>query len=573
LELGPDTSKLSHEALRRLIDVGSAVVAELDSEAVLERVLEAARELTGARYAALGVLDGSRRELERFVTSGIGEEGRRMIGDLPRGRGILGLLISDPTPLRLADVGSHPESYGFPAGHPPMSSFLGVPILIRGEAWGNLYLTEKTGGEFDEADEEAIIVLARWAATAIENARLYRAERSQRTDLQRAVRALETTRAITRALGSETDLARVLELIVKRGRALVEAKSMVILLAEGEDLAVAAAAGDVHHDVVGVRIPIADSVAGEALIAGRPERLSEVSSRLRFRLADQIDAQTGLFVPLIFRSRRLGVLAAFDRLSAGPEFDAEDERIMDAFAAAGATAVATAQDVAAQSLQRSIEASERERSRWARELHDDTLQELGGLKLALAAARRADDSDRVRASLGEMVEQVSTAIAQLRHLITDLRPASLDELGTQPALEALVERVAAVNGLEIDLHADLGYEQGRNAERHAAALETTIYRIVQEGLTNVAKHAGATRVEVSVVEDDRSVTIVVSDDGKGFDPEARAEGFGVVGMRERAALVGGSLVIDSAPGAGTRIRASLPVTATATPAADIRLAG
>jgi signal transduction histidine kinase len=554
--------------------VGSAVVAELDSEVVLQRVLEAARELTGARYAALGVLDAQRRELERFITAGIGEDDRRRIGDLPRGRGILGLLIDDPSPLRLAEVGSHPESYGFPAGHPPMSTFLGVPILVRGEAWGNLYLTEKEGGaEFDESDEETIVVLARWAATAIENARLYRSERSQRTELQRAVRALETTRAITRALGSETDLERVLELIVKRGRALVDARSMVILLAQGDQLTVAAAAGGLAQDVVGVKIPVDDSAAGEVFRTGRPERLSEVSTRLRFRLAEHVDAQTGLFVPLVFRSRRLGVLAAFDRTTETTEFDTEDERIMDAFAAAAATAVATAQDVAAQSLQRSIHASEQERARWARELHDETLQELGGLKLTLSAARRMDDFDQVRDALAGAVEQVSNSIAQLRHLITELRPASLDELGTQPALEALVDRVKATTGLEVELQLDLAYEAGRAALRHAPALETTIYRVVQEALTNVIKHAQAEHVEIAVIELEDTVEIGVRDDGAGFDPTARADGFGMVGMRERVALAGGTLRIDSAPGKGTRVRASVPVVLAEPLASVDRLAG
>ena len=156
---GDALSHLSPDALGRLLQIGSEVVSELDHEAVLQRVLEAARELTGARYAALGVLDESRTELERFLTSGMDESAHRAIGDLPRGRGILGVLISDPRPLRLTDVGRHPASYGFPIDHPPMRSFLGVPVLVRGEAWGNLYLTEKEGGPFDEADEEAIMIL------------------------------------------------------------------------------------------------------------------------------------------------------------------------------------------------------------------------------------------------------------------------------------------------------------------------------------------------------------------------------------------------------------------------------
>ena len=159
---------MDEHRLRRLIDVGRSMVAELDLDALLERLLEVAREVTGARYAALGILDDRRERLERFLTVGIDAETQASIGDLPRGHGVLGVLIEDPRPLRLSDVGAHPRSYGFPLGHPPMRSFLGVPILIDGEAWGNLYLTEKQGGPFDDQDEEAVVVLADWAAVAVE---------------------------------------------------------------------------------------------------------------------------------------------------------------------------------------------------------------------------------------------------------------------------------------------------------------------------------------------------------------------------------------------------------------------
>src|SRR5260370_21302668 len=162
------------EHLRRLLEAGRSLVGELDPEAVLDRILAEAREITGAQYAALGVLNENRTELERFLTRGIDAATHRGIGDLPHGRGVLGVLIDDPRPLRLNEVGQHPKSYGFPAAHPAMDSFLGVPILIRGQAWGNVYLTEKAGdGAFTAEDEEAAIVLAQWAATAIENARLY----------------------------------------------------------------------------------------------------------------------------------------------------------------------------------------------------------------------------------------------------------------------------------------------------------------------------------------------------------------------------------------------------------------
>src|SRR3954447_12667013 len=208
------------QRLGRLLHGGRSLVTQLELDVVLERVLEAALDLTGARYAAIGVLDEQHKTLERFLTIGVDDETQRAIGDLPRGRGVLGVLITDPQPLRLEDVGMHPRSFGFPPGHPPMSSFLGVPILIRGKAFGNLYLTEKGGGAFSAHDEEAAVVLAEWASVAIDNARAYATADSRRRELERAVSSLEATTAIAQTLAGETDLANVLELVVKRGRAL-----------------------------------------------------------------------------------------------------------------------------------------------------------------------------------------------------------------------------------------------------------------------------------------------------------------------------------------------------------------
>ena len=222
-------------------------------ETVLRHVLETAREVTGARYAALGILDERKEELERFVFVGIDEDTRRLIGPLPRGGGVLGELIRNPEPLRLPDVTQHRRSYGFPPGHPPMTTFLGVPISVRGEAWGNLYLTDKAeGAEFDERDQESAIVLAEWAAIAIGNARLYEDVARRRAELERAVRGLEATATVARAVGFETDLDRVLELVVKRGRALLDADSLLVILEEGDELRVAAAAGEIGAEAVGV---------------------------------------------------------------------------------------------------------------------------------------------------------------------------------------------------------------------------------------------------------------------------------------------------------------------------------
>ena len=211
-------------------------------------MVEAARDLTAAEYAALGVLDPARTELERFIYLGIDEETRREIGNLPRGRGVLGELIRAPAPLRLRDVNQHPHAYGFPPGHPPMHTFLGVPVAVRGEAYGNLYMTEKRGGEeFDEDDEAAAKTLATWAGVAIENARLYTTLSEREEEVERALRRSETSVDIARAVGGETGVERVLDLIVKRARALVEAKSLLVLLRSGGRLVVAAQAGETRR--------------------------------------------------------------------------------------------------------------------------------------------------------------------------------------------------------------------------------------------------------------------------------------------------------------------------------------
>lgn len=551
---------LDAERLRRVLDVGRAVVSELDLETVLRRVLEEARELTGASYAALGILDERRHELERFLTVGIDEATHRDIGALPRGRGVLGVLIGEPQPLRLADVSEHPRSYGFPAGHPRMRSFLGVPVVVGGETYGNLYLTEKDGAEpFDEDDEEAIVLLASWAGVAIANARTYRGERGRRHELEQAVRALEASTAIARAVGGETDLDRVLELIVKRARALVDARGVLILLREGEELVVAQLAGSLGEELRGVRIPLRGSISGSVMEHRSSERLAHVRDRLRFALAQHVDATTGLFVPLVFRGQALGVLNAFDR-GGGEEFTAEDERLLEGFAASAATAVATAQTVASEGLRRSIEASERERQRWALELHDETLQQLASLKVLLSGARRSVDLPAVQGILATAVEQIDNEIAGLRRLITDLRPPTLDTFGVKAALESLVDRIAGTTGLDVELEVDLAFEGERAAQRHDPATENTIYRIVQEALSNVVKHAEATHVDVLVVEDERTIEIAVRDDGRGFDPDAPHEGFGVLGMRERASLMDGSLSVEAQPGAGATVRAVLPAT-------------
>jgi signal transduction histidine kinase len=547
-----DPVTLDRDRMATLLEAGRGLVAQLEVDAVLEELLRVACELTGARYAAIGVLDSDRSELERFITRGIDTEARERIGDLPRGHGVLGELIRHPAPLRLDDVGDHLRSYGFPAHHPEMRTFLGVPVLIRGEPWGNLYLTEKASGPFDDVDEEATIILADWAALAIDNARLYEDAARRRAEAERAVRRLEATAAIARAVGSETELDRVLELIVKRGRALLDARSVVLLLVEGDEFHLAAGAGQVAPTAVGGHVPIADSVTGAVLFSGRPERIDDVPSRLGISDGSLgiADAKTALLVPLVYRNASLGLLAAFDRFGADETFGGEEEQLFLGFAASAATAVVTARSVAEERLRHSLAASEQERRRWARELHDETLQALGGLNVLLSSALRRGTHEALVQSVKDAVEHIGTEIESLRTLITELRPAALDEIGLAPAIEGLGQRLATVEGLDVEIDVDVG-------GRLDPELETVVYRLVQEALTNVAKHAQAERVRVQVRLDYDVVRLEVTDDGRGFDPDADAEGFGLLGMRERVSLAHGQLAIDSEPGT-TVVRASLP---------------
>jgi signal transduction histidine kinase len=554
---GYDSGALDERRLRELIDVGRSLVAELDPEIVFRRLLEVACELTAARYAALGVLDEDRHELERFITHGIDEEGRRAIGNLPRGRGVLGLLIEQPRALRLADVGHHPRSYGFPPGHPPMTTFLGVPVMIRGHAWGNLYLTEKHKGEFDEADEQSALILAEWAAIAVENARLYHNVESQRDEMEHAVHRLEATTEIARAIGGETDLERILEIVVKRGRALVEARSLLILLREGAELAPASVAGEDAGRFAGSRIPIEGSIPGQVLEARTPRRIQDLDPSLMARPGSPDTGIAALLVPLVFRGQALGVLVALDPLGRDTGFGEEDEHVLVPFAASAAMAVATAQSVAEDRTRDSIAATERERGRWARELHDESLQSLAGLRVLLSAARRTDPEE-LDGLLAQGIEQVDGAIAEMRRLIADLRPTTLDELGLAPALEALGERTVASGAVDVEMNIDLEPDAGETERRLVVELEDTVFRLVQEALTNVARHSGADRARVDVSEVDGTLRVRISDKGCGFDPNERGGGFGLVGMHERVSLAGGRLELSSAPGEGTTIEATFP---------------
>ncbi len=537
------------DRLRALVETGIAITSELSLDALLKRIVEAAARVTGARYAALGVIDQTGTALERFVTHGIDPETHAAIGDLPQGRGILGVLIRDARPLRLHDIAEHPRSVGFPPHHPPMRGFLGVPILLRGVAYGNLYLTEKDAGEFNEEDEEVVTLLAAQAAVAVENARLYQSA----TEWSRQ---LESLNEIGAALVSELELPRLLDLVARRLQELIGARLVTIALPVGTELRIEAAHGEGAEAFVGTTFPRHDSKTGRVLERGRSERVDSLleDPEVHQDAARSFGARTGLYVPLVVRDRAIGVLVAHDKLSADQRFDSADLRLAEQFAVRAAVAVDLSRRVARDALRRVVGGQELERRRLARELHDETGQALTSILLGLRAVEEAGGRDNVRRAVSELRELVVATLQDVRRLAVQLRPKALDDFGLVPALERLAQTFSETSGLSVDLEAQLG------DERLPAEVETTLYRIVQEALTNVVKHAEATRVSILLVRRGGSTTAVIEDDGRGFDPAtAPADRLGLEGMRERVELHDGRLTVEAAPGSGTTLVVEVPL--------------
>ena len=402
-------------------------------------------------------------------------------------------------------------------------------------------------------------MLAEWAAVALDNARLIERDAERRRELERTVGALEASASIARAVGGEPDVDRILELVVTRGRSLAHARAMLVLLREGDRLAVAAAAGELGCPAVGRTVGVQGAAVAHVLSGASPLLVADVEAALGFSAVDLgvHGARSALLVPLVYRALGVGVLVAFDRLIDGPAFTVDDKRLVHGFAASAAAAVAAARRAERERLRHSIESAERERRRWARELHDSTLQSLGALRLDLTSARRTRDLVKIEQAIERTIGQLGHEMRNLRTFITDLRPAALDDLGVPAALAALVARTTTLYNLAISLDVDLDFEAGRSDRRISSDIETPIYRTVQEALTNVGKHAGAANARVEVRERGGMVTITVSDDGHGFDTSIASDGFGIIGMQERAALARGRIEIRSSA-SGTTVTSRLP---------------
>ena len=530
--------------LRGLLAANRAIASDLGLDALLLRITQSACELVGARYGALGVV-GSGGELDEFITVGLDDDTREAIGPLPRGKGILGLLISDPQALRLDDLKDHPKSVGFPPHHPPMHSFVGVPIRVRDLVFGNLYLTEKLqGGGFTAEDEELLTALASAAGVAIDNARLYEVER-------RRQRWLSASAEISRELLAGN--SQPLPLIATRARDVADAELALLLVPvpEAADMLLVAAADGMGAELVSGRlIPRDQSLAGRAITEGKTLLVQDVSRELGAYQLEGIPNGPALVVRIADAGQGQPGVLSLTRTRGAPAFDPDHQDMIASFADQAGVALKLAH---AQSEQRRLLLLE-DRDRIARDLHDHVIQRLFAAGLGLTGLAARTKEPQTRARLGEYTDQLDDTIGAIRQAIFELRQA--DQTSLQARVIAAVREVTPALGFAPDLRFEGPLDTLLNRE-----IGDHVLAVVREGLINSAKHAAASAVSVSISAVDAGrLTVIISDDGSGLGQPVRTSG--LANMRSRAEELGGTLTAVSPvgqSGGGTRLEWSVPL--------------
>ncbi len=529
--------------LRGLLAATRAISADLSLPALLQRVVQSACDLVGARYGALGVLGPDRRLVE-FITVGIDQPTIEAIGHYPRGEGILGLLITDPRPLRLAALSEHPQSVGFPAHHPPMGSFLGVPIRVADQVFGNLYLTEKIQeSAFTAEDEELLAALASAAGVAIDNARLYEMEQ-RRQHWQRA--AADISREL---LAGDTD---PLPMITRRAREVGEADFAAVLLqvTGADDLFVAAADGTGAADLLGRVIPIDKSLAGKALLDGRDLVVSDAHATGEAYVVRGVADGPALLVRLPDTGEGMPGVLALSRVQGSPSFSSDEQDMIEGFADYASVALKLAH---AQDARRRLLLLE-DRDRIARDLHDHVIQRLFAAGLGLTGLASRTTEPEIRQRLTQYTDQLDDTIQAIRQTIFALQRHR--ETGVQARVLEIARDATGALGFAPDLRFEgpLDAMIDRDIVDHVTA-------VVRESLANAARHADANKVSATMsVVDGQNLIVTITDDGKGIGDPDHISGLG--NMRSRAEQLGGSFTIESpvppGPG-GTRLVWTIPL--------------
>ena len=533
----------TRDRVHGLLEAVVAVGSQLDLEVVLRQIVEAATSLVSARYGALGVVaDGG--GLSEFIPVGLDEAEIAAIHHWPEGRGLLGELITNPRPLRLADIAAHKNSFGFPDGHPPMQSFLGVPVRIRDEVYGNLYLTEKeNGGQFDEEDEAVVVALAAAAGVAIENARLYE-------EARRRQRWLQASAEVTRMLLSGTDPGEVLDLVTQQVLEMSGADLAVLALPEGErrELVIRHAAGQNAAKTFGLLLP-EPSLSAQVLATGEPVTVADFSQDERVALAarEQMSLGPAAIFPLGGAGNVHGVLTVGRRPGAMPLAHTATEMVGSFAAQAGIALELAHARRDAEQLTMLLD-----RERIARDLHDLVIQRLYATGMSLQGAlpliARPEVADRV----SRAVDAMDDTISEIRSAIFALQPRHDIK---QPDFRERILDVASEMTGPLGFAPSLSLSGGLDEQVPAEIADQALHAL-REALSNAARHARASRVDVTV-EAGRDLVLVVSDDGSGMRASARRSGLG--NLAERARQLGGTLRVGAAGDRGTELRWQVPL--------------
>ncbi|KIQ66371.1 histidine kinase [Kitasatospora griseola] len=542
-----DAARGTRDRVHSLLEAVLAVGRDLDLAQVLRHIVEAAVNLVDAEYGALGVV-GENRRLSQFIPVGVTDEQARRIGPLPSGHGILGELIRHPVPLRLARIADHPASYGFPPGHPPMNSFLGVPIRIRGKVFGNLYLTEKRGGdEFDAEDEAVLETLAVAAGVAIENARLYARARLREQWLAAGA-------AVTSSLLSGTAEQEVLDLLVTRAAEIARADlaAVALLLPDSEELEVRIAVGRGAREHRGLMLPLDGTFMGAAARSGTLVTSSDVRNDPRITVGPPRWAGLGPAVAVPIGTAELGVrgVLMLARTTGSALFEPDESTPLTGFAGQAAVAM----ELAERRRDSEQVALLRERDRIARDLHDLAVQRLFAVGMTLQGATRFIDHPEAESRVLRAIDELDETARTIRATIFGLRARDAGPAahGLRAAVAAAAERAAGLLGFAPAVRMtgllDVGVP-GEVADEAAAVL--------QEALSNAAKHARASAVDVVVEAGEGHLTVTVSDDGVGLPEGGRRSG--LANLAERAAALGGEFRARARPSGGTELVWRVPL--------------
>ena len=546
--------------LAGLVEAGMVLASELDLDVLLQRIADLARGVIGARYAAVGIVGGEGL-LTRFVHSGVDQDTADRIGDLPTGKGVLGVIIEEGRPLRMPEISEHPRSVGFPPHHPPMHTFLGVPVAGRQGVVGRLYLTEKIDhNDFTKDDEMIAMTFAAQAGIAIENSRLYEVVRSRGDELVRRVSELSSVERVAQLLISATTIEDALEYAVKEARVLTTARRAFISLVDRRsgELVIRHATGDsVVEDLVGTILPEGGSKAYAVMMRMKGELVEDIPRDPEIHLSTTVKLghpTQGAFAPIVIRGRGIGTLAAYNPEAEGP-FSQEDLSVLQILA--NQVAIAVENDQLTEALRDMAVLEERERI--SKELHDGVIQSIYSVGLSLQGSMSLldRDPDRARTRIDEAIAELDNVVRDVRSYIFELRPKLVEEKGLATAIHELA-RDYEVNTLARTV-VDLS-EGGCSAIR--TDQQTHVIQIAREVLSNIARHAQASEVRIICTRQSGEVALIIEDDGLGFDPQTVMRGQGLSNMEGRARTLRGELSITRRQPSGTRHELRIPVTET-----------